>query len=112
MGIDISGGMIVGANAIKVKNAVTMNDDECEMYGVAGNFHEEFYEWYEGEDMTAYSFHYDACEDSQVLGFTVDDINPLSDDFKEWSDNVVKLAVKFKELTGIEAELIGMQNVW
>lgn len=112
MGIDISGGMIIGHNASKVKSEVYREDDDCEMYGVDGNLHEEFYEWYESEELETYSFHYDADEDSQVLGFTVGDIEPLSEKFDEWIAEVKAKSEKFKKLTGLEPELIGMQNVW
>lgn len=112
MAIDISGGMIIGANASKVKSQVEKLDDDCEMFGVDGNYHEEFYDWYESEDMETFSFNYDADESSQVLGFTVKDVSPLSEEFDEWIKDVRSKSVKFKELTGIEPELIGMQNVW
>ena len=112
MGIDIGGGMIVGANASEVKSAVFVEDDDCEMYGVEGNYYEEFYEWYESEDMSTYSYYYDADSDSQVLGYTVEDIDPLSDEFDLWVEDVKQKAEKFYELTGVDAELIGKQNVW
>lgn len=82
------------------------------MFGVDGNFHEEFYDWYESNGMETYSLHYDAGEDSQVLGFTVYDINPLSEYFDDWVRDVKIKSDKFKKLTGIDPELIGMQNVW
>lgn len=112
MGIDITGGMIIGAKASDVSAAVWMEDDDCELYGTEGNYFEEFYEWYEEVDMRTYSYHYDASEDYQIVGFTVKDIEPLSDGFEEWVADVKAKAAKFKELTGIEPELIGMQHVW
>ena len=112
MGIDISGGMIIGANASKVKSAVEKCDDDCMMFGVNGNYHEEFCDWYESEDMETFSFHYDAGESSQVLGFTVEDANPLSEAFDVWLNDVKNKSLRFKDLTGIDPKLIGMQNVW
>tara|TARA_Y100001956_G_scaffold74886_1_gene82340 strand:- start:1069 stop:1401 length:333 start_codon:yes stop_codon:yes gene_type:complete len=110
MGIDISGGMIVGANCSAADAGVY--DEANEGYLVEGEYYEEFYEWWEYNGMSTYSFHYDACQDSQILGFTVEDIDPLSDDFYEWVEDVKEKAARFKELTGIDAKLIGMQNVW
>ncbi|CAH9013452.1 conserved hypothetical protein [Vibrio phage 455E52-1] len=112
MGIDISGGMIIGHNASKVKEAVSFNSDDSEMYGTDGNIHEDFYYWYESEKMEPFSFYFDAPEDSQVLGFVVEDIEPLSDNFEAWISEVKEKSQKFKDLTGLEPELIGMQNVW
>jgi|GEM_PF-4291196 len=82
------------------------------MFGVNGNYHEEFYDWYESEEMETYSFHYDADERSQVIGFAIKDVEPLSDKFDEWIKDVKNKSTKFKKLTGIEPELIGMQDVW
>lgn len=112
MGIDISGGMIVGANCSEVESAVTFEDSDCELYGTEGNYYEEFYEWYEEQDMVTHSYYYDAGSDSQILGFTVNDVDPLSPEFDTWIKDVKDKAHKFYRLTGIKAELIGMQNVW
>ena len=112
MGVDISGGMILGGSASEVEGAVTFEDDGVEMYGTQGNYYEEFYEWYEGEDMSCYSMWYDACSEGQIIGYKIKDINPLSDEFNNWLEDVKTKAEKFKQLTGLEPELIGMQNVW
>ena len=89
-----------------------MWDDEHEGYLFEDEYLEEFYEWYEAHDMVTYSFHYDADSDNQILGFTITDINPLSSEFDKWLEDVKEKAQKFYELTGVEAQLIGMQNVW
>lgn len=112
MGIDISGGMIVGANAAEVETAVTVAQDDCEMFGTEGNYYEEFYQWYEGVGMEIYSFYYDADARSQVVGFTVADVEPLSENFDKWVSEVRTMAQDFEDMTGVKASLIGMQNVW
>ena len=110
MGIDISGGMIVGANCSEVEAG--LYDEDKEVYLIEGEEFEELYEWYEDKGMRTYSFHYDACSDSQILGYTVNDIDPLHEDFDIWLKDVKCKAEEFHRLTGLKAELIGMQNVW
>ncbi len=112
MGIDISGGMIVGANAADVKSSVYREDDDVELYGTNGNLFEEFYEWWEEVGMSVYSSHYDCAEDYQIVGFEVKDISVLSDDFDEWVEDVKIKAEGFYKLTGIKPKLIGMQDVY
>ena len=113
MGVDISGGMIVGANAGVVEGSVGFEneDGEC-VYQLDEDTCEDFYEWYEYHNMDTYSMWYDSDVDGQILGFKVPDINPLSENFDGWVENVKRLAKEFKEITGVEPELIGMQNVW
>lgn len=112
MGIDYDGGMIVGANASTVKSGVFVEIDNEELYGTEGNYYEEFYEWYEDVGMCTYSLHCDACSDYQVVGYTVRDVDPLSEEFDQWLSEVKGYAEKFYKLTGVKAELVGMQNIW
>lgn len=113
MGVDISGGMIVGANAEKVESKVVIKDkDGNDLYQTPHGSYEDFYEWYDHQGMETYSLWYDSGTNGQVVGFKVADINPLSDEFESWVANVKKLAKEFKDITEIEPELIGMQNVW
>ena len=112
MGVDISDGMIVGADASEVKKAMLVDDDWREKYGTEGNYHEEFYDWYKSVGMESYSLCYDADENEQVIGFLVKDVKPISDEFNDWVHGVGSKAIKFSKLTGLDCELIGMQNVW
>jgi len=112
MGIDVGGGMIIGADCDSVIESVKVNIDDCEMYGTEGNYFEEFYEWDGEVGMSCYSYWYDAGSDGQVIGFTMNDIETLSDDFEDWVVDVKERSLKFKELTGVEPKLIGMQDVW
>ena len=110
MGIDISGGMIVGAVCSEVE--AVFYDEDKEAYLVEDGEFEELYEWYEEKGMRTYSFYYDACSGSQILGYTLNDIDPLHEDFNTWLKDVKCKAEEFYRLTGVKAKLIGMQNVW
>ncbi|MCP4365439.1 MAG: hypothetical protein GY800_09105 [Planctomycetes bacterium] len=104
MGIDYSGGMIVGAHGSDVQTGVDIDFDDNEEY-------EYIDEWIEEHGMTTMSQHYDADIDYQYVGFEVS--NVLVHEMEgEWLTNVKKLAAKFKDLTGVEAKLIGTQNIW
>lgn len=98
MGVDISGGMIVGANASEI-------DYDTEEFECG-----EYYREHHG--MKSYSLHYDACESSQIWGFSVEDVEIDSDEFDEWCISVKLKAKKFEEITGVKASLIGSQDVW
>lgn len=94
---DISGAMIVGRH---VEDIAVLNDLDCEIY-----------EWVEENDLDYMSPHYDARTTYWVVGYKVKDI-PVKDMTGGWVVDVLKLAEKFKELTGEDAHLIGMHNVY
>lgn len=98
MGIDYSGGMIVGADAEDIDYEVRQFE-----YG---------YEFCEEHDMTSYSFWYDADESGQVWGYPVSDVNILSEEFDDWVGVVKRKAQKFEEITGVKVKLIGMQDIY
>jgi len=100
MGIDYSGGMIIGE--IGSKLGMPENPDEEDL---------EFHEWAEENGMDRMSLHYDADDDYCYYGFEVDDI-PVEDIDSGWLDLVKAKAKKFEELTGVKAKLIGTQNIW
>lgn len=112
MSINISGGMIIGADAAEVKSSICRENDDVNLYGTDGNLIEEFYDWYEDVGMSIFSDHYDCDTDYQVVGFTVKAIDVLSSDFADWVEEVEAKAEEFYKLTGIKPKLIGMQNVW
>ena len=92
MGIDYDGGMLVGARRSK------LNDVPDEL-------------WYE-DGMAVYAERYDGEGHGYChIGFEIDNI-PVSQINEEWLNNIRTLAEKFKEITGVEAELIGCQNIW
>ena len=97
MGVDYSGGMIVGADAEDIDYEVRQFE-----YG---------YEFCEEHDMTSYSFWYDADESGQVWGFPVKDVDILSDEFDNWVSMVKLKAQEFEKITGVKAKLIGMQDI-
>ena len=97
MGVDISGGMIVGRHVkdIPILEAID----------------EYISEWVEDNALDYMSPWYDAEDEHWVVGYRVEDI-PVKDMAFSWAVDVLKLAEKFKALTGEDAHLIGMQNVW
>jgi len=98
MGIDIDGRMILGAPV----DEIYFDEDESEF--------DDVYEWGDDNDMIYLSSHYDCDSDDQFMGFGIEDVDIA--DIDEWLINLKKLSVKFKELTGIDAKLVGMENVW
>ena len=97
MGIDIEGGMIVGR----------LGKD---MQSCSGDM--SLYEWaVEENEMDSFSMYYDAGEDYQYFGFEVKDVN-VDDIEGEWLEDVKEKSKRFKDLTGLDAKLIGSQNVW
>ena len=97
MGIDYSGGMIVGADAEDIGY-------EVEQF--------EAWEFLEEHDMESYSLWYDADESGQVWGYPVSDVNILSEEFDDWVSMVKRKAQEFEKITGVKAKLIGMQNIY
>jgi len=97
MGIDISGGMIVGEHASEIE--------------VPKEYDGELYEWAEECGMDCMSDHYDADDDGRFYGFKVEDID-VDKIESDWLVKVKQLAARFEELTGTKARLIGTQDVW
>lgn len=97
MGIDYDGGMIVGASGSDISEPEDYED------GLS--------EWAEENEMTSMSQHFDADEDDRYYGFEVPDVL-VSEMRGKWLENIEQLAVKFEELTGEPALLIGTQNIW
>jgi hypothetical protein len=95
MGIDYSGGMIVGAHA-----------EDIDFPDV-----DSIYEWIEDNGLDTMSEYYDADIDQQYIGFCVDDI-AVEDIEKGWLVNVKNKAKEFEALTGTKAKLIGTQDIW
>jgi len=63
MGIDISGGMIVGAHGSELQASVPEDYEGA------------FYEWVEGSGLDSMAEHYDADEFNTYYGFMVDDVD-------------------------------------
>jgi len=101
MGIDYSGGMIVGCEGLPPEP-----DDWDE---------DEHGEWREHLlceiEMERYAQWYDAGDDDCYFGFPVKDV--LVKDFDSgWLKEVNELAFKFKTITGEDAYLIGSQDIY
>ena len=97
MGIDYSGGMIIGELGSKLDTP--------------DNWDEDLTEYAEENGMTYMSQYYDCDEDWRIYGFDVPDI-PVSEINQKWIDEINELANKFEKLFGVPARLIGTQNIW
>lgn len=114
MGIDIEGGMIVGAPVDDIALPMFEDEDGDEFYTDKNGEHtDNLNDWFYSYNMTTYSMWYDAGSRGQVAGFPVPDVDPLDEDeFGSWIDLVRSLAEQFEDITGTKAKLIGMQDVW
>ena len=101
MGIEYSGGMIVGAPA----DCIPYDEEDFEDSWL-------YYETLENKGIVSYSLWYDAGNDGQVWGFPIRDVVVDSKDFDLWLDEVRQKATEFEEITGVKAELIGMQDIY
>lgn len=94
MGIDIDGGMIVGEYANKM-------DLQCEdLYDLLVEIH----------GMSCMSPWFDCGSDEYFFGYIVDDIN-VRDLDTQWLIEITRMAIKFEDMTGVPARLVGMQDV-
>jgi hypothetical protein len=97
MGIDIEGGMLIGAHGSKII--------------IPEEYEDEWYEFLEDHDWVSYSEHYDAGFEYSYIGYPIDDI--LVDEIDDkWLEKIRVLAAEFEKITGVKAYLIGTQNVW
>lgn len=101
MGIDISGGMFVGAHYSDI--CIDVDEEGNEIHDLGDYLVCDL-------DMDSFSPWYDAGSDECYFGFKVDDV--LVKDIDNFVITIKELAKKFEELTGTQAKLIGMQNVW
>lgn len=102
MGIDYDGGMIVG----EVMSNIQIPDEYESMYG--------YYLYLEDEhDMYSMHPYYDADVEDWAIGFQVPDVK-MSDVYGDsaWYCDLKYKAKQFKDLTGVEARLIGTQNIY
>lgn len=96
MGIDISGGMILG------RGFDELNFPE----GI-----EDKVEWLYDNDFEMYSPWYDSEEENWVVGFPVEDVLFSEEYMPEWLEDLQKKADKFYEVFEVTPMLIGMQDV-
>jgi len=97
MGIHYSGGMLVGAHGSRISAPEDYEDTEGE--------------WAEDCGLEIYGEHCGAEWGTSFIGFAVDNILVSQMD-GEWLDEIKKLALEFEKLTGVEARLIGAQNIF
>ena len=91
MGVDISGGLLIGAHASKI----------CVDIDVL----------LENDDMVKYAEYYDAPDKYCHIGFKINNVL-VSEMNVEWLAHINELAKRFESLTGAKAELIGCQDIW
>ncbi len=97
MGADIEGVMIVGNDA--------NGFDYPAKYG-------SYMDFIEASELDIMYESYDSRPDRQYFGFKVDGI-PIKDihEKSKWLEDVREKAKRFEELTGLEAKLIGTQDI-
>jgi hypothetical protein len=101
MGIDYDGGMIVGESGGAIVKGGKVTEDEYEIYDVLT----------EDMGMECMSMYYDTNDlDELIFGFPVPDI-PVDEIDDAWLQDIKAKGAKFEELTGIKAELIGIQDI-
>lgn len=99
MGIDYDGGMIVGNYYDKIDYDRIPDDLDDD------------YEWLEDQGMSYMSPYYDCLRSECIIGFKIDDID-VNEMNEEWFNMIKEKAKKFKDITGIDAKLIGTQDIW
>ena len=99
MGIDISGGMIVGAWM-----------EECD---IPETTHGDKYDWLEEHGMETMRCHYDCGDGDKFIGYSIEDVTVAElTNSNEWIDHVDLLGKRFQRLLGVPAKLVGMQDVY
>ena len=114
MGIDISGGIIVGAHG-----------SDLDFSSLEDHVPADDVWWEDGDDvdyadllwyfeLERYAEYYEAGLDQSHIGFKVSDVSctKLKSTDSEWMFDVLRKAKKFEELFGINAMLLGCQYVW
>lgn len=97
MGIDYSGGMIVGEIGSKIREPDDYEDGLCN--------------WVYDNEMDTMSLFCEAGTDGQYFGFTVKNV-PVAEMDGDWTADVKAKAEKFERLTGVPAKLIGTQDIY
>lgn len=101
MGIDYSGGMLVGTHGSNICEPDDWDEDE----------NGDFWEHLEELGIESYPEHYDAGRDDSYYGFPVRDIEVEQID-SVWINDIRKLSEEFESITGEKASLIGTHRIW
>lgn len=96
MGVDIGGAMIVGALG-------------CDL-SVPPDYEDNIYGWTDDHGMDNMPTDYNCLSEDVYFGFIVQDV-AIKDIEGEWLDDVKQKALEFKNITGVEATLIGTQSI-
>lgn len=107
MGIDYDGGIIIGADACDLSVPEDYIKEHLGDYGDEP----ELYDWTDVVGLETMSEWYSACYSGKVYGFRIKD-RWGEDELEDFISLVKEKMKDFKELTGVDAELIGMQNIY
>ena len=64
----------------------------------------------EDNEMDCVSTYYDCPVEHMVMGYFIENVT-VDDDMNKWLNTVKAKAEKFKEITGLDAELMGLADV-
>lgn len=107
MDIDYSGGMIVGAQATDLSIPEEFIKEHEEKYG----YEPTFYDWGLSVGLEYMSEWYDADDEGKVYGFTIK-YSWREDELDDLIKLVKQKMTEFKQLTGVDAKLIGTQDIY
>lgn len=105
MGMDINGGIIVGACGEDLE----VPEDYVSEYTPDEDLLLD--EWAEEVGLDYFSERYDADDDERVYGFILKN-GWKEEELDEFLSIVRQKMAEFKELSGVEAKLFGMQDVY
>jgi|SRR5690554_3371646 len=101
MGIDYDGKLLVGGHYEDVSNIV---DDKIQ----EDEYNEDRYQVLDELDLSYASPYFDCDLTECYVGFEFPD-TPFTEG---WHKQFEDAAVKWKELTGVDAKIMGVQNIW
>jgi hypothetical protein len=101
MGIDINGGMFIGGLLSDINKTIAVPDD----------YENDSSEYLFDNKMDSWSPYYDADQEDCYYGFSIKDVR-VDKIEGDWLNRAKELSVKFEEITGCKAMLIGMQDVY
>lgn len=115
MGIDFSGGMLVGYRASSIEwNYDNIYEDYSDSLEEGETLEdlESHKIAMEVLGMNSYSEYFDCGEKHQYWGYPMPDVVVNDPSFEEWLCNVKETATKFERYTNNKAELIGTQDIY
>lgn len=113
MGIDYSGNMIIGETAENIQEQLSKIEEENEVQVINDDDDQEFdiREWLDDKGLDTCNQYFDCDVCDTVIGFIIPDV-PVKDIDEKWLAEVREKAEKFKKIFGVEARLIGTQDIY